>query len=84
VAAVLTSGERAVNDSLGICSALQQRNVTYLHHAATSGEHPRLAQLLSQAPVTAGPADSGDPADRYRRILARILAGLLGPAPGSA
>jgi AcrR family transcriptional regulator len=65
-------------------SALQQRNVAYLHHAATSGEHPRLAQLLSQAPVTAAPADSGDPADRYRRILARILAGLLGPAPGTA
>ena len=65
-------------------SALQQRNVAYLHHAATSGEHPRLAQLLSQALITTGPAGSDDPADSYSRILTRILAGLLGPAPGSA
>jgi AcrR family transcriptional regulator len=65
-------------------SALQERNAAYLHHAAISGERPQLAQLLSQAPVTAGPADRYDPADRYSYILTRILTGLLGPAPGSA
>jgi len=42
----------------------------YLQHAATSGEHPRLARLLSQAPAPAGPADG------YRRIVTRIPAGL--------
>jgi AcrR family transcriptional regulator len=64
-------------------SALQERNAAYLHHAATSGEHPMLAQLLSQAQVTAGPVRH-DPADRYGHILTRTLTGLLGPAPGSA
>ena len=54
-------------------SAAQQRNAAYLQHAATTGDHPRLAQLLAQAsPTAAGPAD------RYGDILARILAGLLG------
>jgi AcrR family transcriptional regulator len=65
-------------------SALQQRNAAYLQHAATSGEHPRLARLLSEAPATGAAAGGDDPADRYRPILARILTGLLGPAPGSA
>jgi AcrR family transcriptional regulator len=60
-------------------SALQERNVAYLQHAASSAEHPRLAQLLSQ-----GPPASAEPAARYSDILARLLAGLLGPAPGSA
>jgi len=57
-------------------SALQARNVAYLQHAATSGEHPRLAQLLSD-----GPPAPAEPADRYRGILTRILSGLLGPWP---
>ena len=61
-------------------SQLQQRNVVYLRHAVTSGEHPRLAELLSQAPQ-APPATDADPADRYDDILARILAGLLGHHP---
>ncbi len=65
-------------------SALQQRHVAYLHHAATSGEHLRLALLLSQPPIAAGAADRYDPADRYSDILTRILASLLGPAPRSA
>jgi len=60
-------------------SALQERNVAYLRHAATSGEHPSLAQLLSQEP----PAPA-EPADRFSDILARILTGLLGPAPEAA
>jgi len=59
-------------------SAAYRRNAAYLQHAATSGEHPRLAQLLSQAPATAGPAGGYDPADRYSDILSRILLGLLG------
>jgi AcrR family transcriptional regulator len=57
-------------------SALQQRNATYLMHAVTAGEHPRLAHLLSQAA-----AATTSPADRYRDILSRVLTGLLGPAP---
>ena len=55
-------------------SALRQRNAAYMHHAATSGEHPRLAQLLSQPPATFRPADRYDPADRYSDVLTRILA----------
>jgi AcrR family transcriptional regulator len=64
-------------------SALQQRNATYLHHAATSGEHPRLTRLLSQAPAVSGPAEEYDLAERFEAILARILTGVLGEAPGS-
>lgn len=59
-------------------SAFQQRHAAYLQHAVTSGEHPRLAGLLSQA---AGLASGYDPADRFGDVLARILTGLLGPAP---
>jgi AcrR family transcriptional regulator len=67
-------------------SALQQRNVAYLQHAATSGEHPRLAQLLAQGQPTS-PASSPDdyrPEDRYATVLTRILTGLLGPTPDPA
>jgi AcrR family transcriptional regulator len=64
-------------------SPLQQRNAAYLHHAATSGEWPRLTRLLSQDPAPPDPTAGADPALRDRRILARILTGLLGPAPGS-
>jgi AcrR family transcriptional regulator len=64
-------------------SALQQRNAAYLHHAATSGEWPQLTHLLSQDPAPADPAGGADPALRGRQILARILTGLLGPAPGA-
>jgi AcrR family transcriptional regulator len=55
-------------------SELQKRNVAYLRHAATSGEHPRLAELFSRAPQ----APPAEPADRYSQILGRVLAGLLG------
>lgn len=70
-------------------SALHERNVAYLQHAATSGEHPRLARLLAQAAATAarsesagavGAAKNGEPVDRYGDMLARILAGVLGPS----
>ena len=60
-------------------SAMQQRNVAYLQQALASGEHPRLAELLSAVSGPAGP-DTADPADRYADILARILTGLLGAA----
>ena len=55
-------------------AAMQERTVAYLQHAVTSGEHPRLAELLSQAAA----ADPADPASRYGDMLARILTGLLG------
>jgi AcrR family transcriptional regulator len=61
-------------------SAMQERNIAYLQHAVTSGEHPRLAELLSQA-SPAGPAETADPASRYGDMLARILTGLLGHHP---
>jgi AcrR family transcriptional regulator len=67
-------------------SALHERNVAYLLHAAASGEHPRLAALLAPAvPATTGPAtiEPAQLADRYRDMLARILAGVLGPPPDS-
>jgi AcrR family transcriptional regulator len=61
-------------------SALQERNVAYLRHAVTSGEHPRLAELLSQASQAppADPAEPADPASRYGDMLARVLTGVLG------
>jgi AcrR family transcriptional regulator len=73
----------SVQHELAGGSALQQRNAAYLHHAATSGEHPRLAQLLAQA-AASGPPEDYDLAGRFKVVLGRILTGMLGPAPGSA
>lgn len=56
-------------------SASQQRNAAYLQHAVSSGEYPRLGELLAQPPAT-----PGDP-DRYAEIMGRVLGGLLGPGP---
>jgi AcrR family transcriptional regulator len=64
-------------------SSLQRRNVAYLLHAASSGEHPRLGQLLPVAAASAEPARAPDPADSYRDIITRILTGLLGPPPST-
>jgi hypothetical protein len=50
--------------------------VAYLQHAVGSGEYPRLAELLSPGPPSAEPHD---PADRYADMLAKVLAGVLGP-----
>jgi len=64
---------------------LQARNVAYLTHALTSGEHPRLSALMSQETAAAaadGPSAPVDPAQRYPEILARLLTGLLGPSIG--
>jgi AcrR family transcriptional regulator len=69
--------------------ALQERNIAYLTHAINSGDHPRLAGLVAQAPVSAGNQPAGtaredeppapaDPADRYPDLLSRVLLGLLG------
>lgn len=60
---------------------LAERNVAYLQHALTSGEHRELARLLSQGPRPEGePARPADPAGRFRDILSRVLTGLLRPA----
>jgi AcrR family transcriptional regulator len=67
-----------VQNELAGGSAAQRRNVTYLQHAVTSGERPRLARLLAGADAT-----MADPVDRYAGILTRVLTGLLGP-PGRA
>jgi AcrR family transcriptional regulator len=60
-------------------SDLQARNVAYLQYAIESGEHPRLAALLSQPPGS--PAEPTDPAGSYSDILARVLTGVLGHHP---
>jgi AcrR family transcriptional regulator len=57
--------------------ALQARNLAYLGDALTSGKHPRLAMFLSPQAQLPLPEE---PTDRYPNILARVLAGLLGPA----
>ena len=54
-----------VQHELGGGSALAERNAAYLQHAATPGEHPRLARLLSQGPAPAGPGNG------CRRIVTR-------------
>ena len=63
-------------------SALQERNIAYLQHAAASGEHPQLTRLLAQGAAATEAAGAGNPADRYSYLLARILTGLLDRAPG--
>jgi AcrR family transcriptional regulator len=65
-----------VQNELAGGSAVQQRNASYLQHAAGSGGYPRLAHLLAQTP-----AGDASPADPYPGILARTLTGLLGPEP---
>jgi AcrR family transcriptional regulator len=54
----------------------QERNAAYLQHAVASGEHPRLAELITQA----GQPTGEQPADRYPDLMARILTGILGPS----
>ena len=71
---------KAAMTSLEIDSAFAERNVAYLRHALTSGEHPTLARLLSQGPPPGEAAQSANPADRFRDILIRVLTALLGPA----
>jgi AcrR family transcriptional regulator len=62
--------------------ALQERNVAYLTHAMTSGDHPRLAALIVQVqPAGTAPAAPVDPADRYPDLLTRVLSGILGGCP---
>jgi AcrR family transcriptional regulator len=63
-------------------SALQARNIAYLQHALTSGEHPGLAELMSQAAPAPElpPEPAADTARRYPDLIRRVLAGLLGPA----
>lgn len=63
-------------------SELQQRNAAYLQQALASGEHPRLAGLLSAEPAPTGP-EPAEPGDGYAGILGRILTGLLGPGPAA-
>ncbi len=58
-------------------SALQERNLAYLQHVLASGEHPRLAELISAAPKTPA-GQPADPAARFARVLARVLVGVLG------
>ena len=62
-------------------SARQRRNAAYLHHVLASGRNPRLAELLTPPGQPGTPPAAVDPAERYRDILARILSGLLTPAP---
>ncbi len=52
--------------------ASQQRNAAYLQRAISSGEYPRLGQLLAQTPATPGGPD------QYPHIIGRIISGLLG------
>jgi AcrR family transcriptional regulator len=73
-----TTASFALHELAG-ASELAERNLAYLKYAATSGEHPRLAALLSQASPEPAPPDPADPADRFSDMLARILAGVLGP-----
>jgi AcrR family transcriptional regulator len=54
---------------------LQERNIAYLQQAIASGEHPCLAEFIAQPPA----GSDMNPADRYPDLMARILAGILGP-----
>jgi hypothetical protein len=65
-------------------SALQARNMAYLQHTLTSGDNPRLAQLMSQAAGAGDPSSTpqadADIANRYPDLIGRVLTGLLGPS----
>ncbi|HEY2640064.1 MAG TPA: TetR/AcrR family transcriptional regulator [Streptosporangiaceae bacterium] len=52
--------------------ASQRRNAAYLQQAISSGEYPRLGELL------VGPPAAPVAADRYAELIRRILTGLLG------
>ena len=56
---------------------LQARNLAYLGHSLTSGEHPRLAALLSPQAQLPPPEEL---TDYYPDLIARVLTGLLGPS----
>lgn len=58
--------------------AAQQRQATYLHHIATDGQHPHLAALLARA------TPPEDHADRFTKLMTRILTGLLDTTPRMA
>jgi AcrR family transcriptional regulator len=61
---------------------LRQRNAAYLRHAIVSGQHPSLAELVTQ-PLAADQLPTAadfSPVDRYPDLIARILTGILGPA----
>jgi len=68
-----------VHNELTGGTARQQRTAAYLHHALATGRHPRLAELLGSPSQAGSPTVVPDPADRYRDILAKLLAGLLSP-----
>jgi len=55
-----------------------QRNAGYLQHALSSGEYPRLNELLAVPP-----AEPGEP-DRFPEIIGRVMAGLLAAKPDEA
>jgi hypothetical protein len=60
---------------------LRQRNAAYLGHAIVSGQHPSLAELVTQ-PLAANQLPTAadfSPVDRYPDLMARILTGILGP-----
>jgi AcrR family transcriptional regulator len=57
-------------------SASQLRNADHVGLAVSSGEYPRLAELLAAPPVA--PSNP----DRFAEVIGRILTGLLGPGLG--
>lgn len=61
----------------------QRRAAAYLEHALATGDHLRLAELLSPPPGVPGeaPGPPSGPADRYPDILAKVLTGLLPSEP---
>jgi len=60
-------------------SGLEARNLALLQQALTSGDYPRLAELVSQS-AQSSLEPQAPSTDRYPDIMARILTGLLGPA----
>ena len=56
-------------------SVSQQRNAAYLEQAVSSGEYPRLGQLLAESVV------APDDPDRYAKVIGRVISGLLGTGP---
>ncbi|MEU5019170.1 TetR/AcrR family transcriptional regulator [Streptomyces angustmyceticus] len=86
--ALVAMVSRATLQSVRSPTARQSAQAAYLATAAGKGAHPLLAQALTDSPEARPAAHpAADPAqdaqDLFERVVRRVLAGLLAPAPES-
>lgn len=75
---------RAALQSCRSSTARQSAQAAYLSTAARNGAHPLLAEALAGPPAAHPGADPAQEApELFERVIRRVLAGLLAPAPES-